>query len=146
MRNQPTMQPVLVVLLFLAQGLVGGQEQRDVKTATMTKVGAVLSAVYEEYRVQESQGGATDFESENPLIRITEGRVIIDAVASGDTAVPRADLEALGMQQAASFGRMVSGQLPVAAIADVDVLDSLQFARPAAAAPRGPRRPARPQL
>ena len=31
-------------------------------------------------------------------------------------------------------------------MADVDELDSLQFARPAAAAPQGPRRPARPQL
>ena len=137
MCNSPVVRLGLMLLVVCgAQGLVGGQDLGDTKTVTMAKVGAVLSAVYEEYRVQESQGGATDFESENPLIRITEGRVIIDAVASGETAVLRADLEALGMRDAASFGRMVSGQLPVKAIAEVDALDSLQFARLAAAAPR----------
>ena len=137
MRNRPAMRPGLVLLsFFVAQGLAGGQDLRDIKTAT--KVGAVLTALHEQYTSHESQGGTTDFESENPLIRIVEGRVLIDAVASGDTGVLRADLEALGMQKAASFGRVVSGQLPIGAIADVDALDSLQFARPAGAATQRP--------
>ena len=62
------------------------------------------------------------------------GRVVIDAVASGDTDTLRQDLEALGMKKAASFGRMVSGQLPIGAIREANTLESLQFARPASPA------------
>ena len=117
----------------------------DAKRATASKVGAVLSTLYEEYQSHERQGDGTDFASENPLIRIVEDRVVIDAVASGDTGVLRADLEALGMQKAASFGRMVSGQLPIGAIADADALDSLQFARPVGAVTRGPKELRKPR-
>ena len=131
MPNHRAMLSGLVMLaLVLAQGLAGGQDLPDRKTATTTKVGVVLSVLHEEYTSHQRLGDGTDFESENPLIRIVEDRVVIDAVASGDTAALRADLEALGMQHAASFGRMVSGQLPVRAIADADALDSLQFADP----------------
>ena len=141
MPNHRAMLSGLVMLaLVLAQGLAGGQDLPDRKTATTTKVGVVLSVLHEEYTSHQRLGDGTDFESENPLIRIVEDRVVIDAVASGDTAALRADLEALGMQHAASFGRMVSGQLPVRAIADADALDSLQFARPAGAATRSPGR------
>jgi hypothetical protein len=66
--------------------------------------------LYEEYASHERHGDGTVFESENDLIRIVEDRVVVDAVASGETSVLRADLEALGMQKAASFGRIVSGQ------------------------------------
>ena len=140
------MLPGLIMLsFFLAEGLAGGQGLPDTKKATTSKVGAALSALYEEYKSHERQGDGTDFESENPLVRIVEDRVIIDAVASGDTGVLRADLEALGMQKAASFGRMVSGQLPIGAIADADALDSLGFARPAGAGRRGPERRGKPR-
>ena len=85
MRNQRAMLHGLVMLsFFLAQGLAGGQDLPDIKTATTAKVGAVLSALYEEYKAHESRATGTDFESENPLIRIVENRVVIDAVASGD--------------------------------------------------------------
>ena len=146
MRNQRAMLPGIVMLsLFLAQGVAGGQELPGLKIATATKVGTVLSALHEDYTSHQSQGDGTNFESENPLVRIVEDRVVIDAVASGDASVLRADLEALGMQKASGFGRMVSGQLPIRAIADADALDSLQFARPAGAATRDPVGPATPQ-
>ena len=139
MRNQRAMLPGLVMLsLCLGHGLAGGQDLLpNLKTATTAKVGAVLSALYEEYTSHERRGDGTAFKSENALIRIVEDRVVIDAVASGETSVLRADLEALGMQKAASFGRMVSGQLPIGAIADVNALDSLHSARYAGAATQG---------
>jgi len=142
MRSQRAVLPGLVMLsLFLGHGLAGGQDLPDLKTATTAKVGAVLSALYEDYTSHERQGDGTAFESENALIRMVEDRVVIDAVASGETSVLRADLEALGMQKAASFGRMVSGQLPVGAIADINALDSLHSARYAGATTQGPQRP-----
>ena len=90
--------------------------------------------MYEGYTAHERQGDNTAFAPSNPIFRLVEDRVLIDAVASGETEALRTDLEALGLQKAASFGRMVSGQLPIRAIADVNALQSLQFARPAGAA------------
>ena len=50
-------------------------------------------------------------------------------MAAGDPEVLAADLEALGLEGAAVFGRMVSGSLPIPAIPVLETLDSLQFAR-----------------
>jgi len=62
-------------------------------------------------------------------LKITKGLVVIDAVASGDVSKLRSDLEKLGMENTAVFGRIVSGQIPIDAIDDMAELDSLQFAR-----------------
>jgi hypothetical protein len=69
----------------------------------------------------------------NPLLRVSKGQVVIDAVASGDVHALRADLEALGMQGAVAFGRIVSGWVPISAIEGMAALASLQFARSASA-------------
>ena len=57
------------------------------------------------------------------------GYVSIDTAAAGDPEVLAADLEALGLEGGAVFGRMVSGRLPIPAIPVLEALDSLQFAR-----------------
>lgn len=124
----------LVALLLLVASGACGQDVPDSAAPAPSKVGTVLSALYEELAAHERQGDTTAFAPSGPMIRVIEDRVFIDAVASGETDVLRMDLEALGMQKAASFGRMVSGQLPIRAIADVNALESLQFARPAGAA------------
>lgn len=95
----------------------------------MAKVGAELRALYESYLTTQKTG--VPLQSPNPLIRLVDGRVVIDAVAAGDVAELKADLVALGLQHAASAGRIVSGQLPVSAIAAMAALPSLRFARAA---------------
>jgi hypothetical protein len=70
---------------------------------------------------------------DDPLVRLADNRVIVDAVASQDVNALKADLESLGMQHAVAFGRIVSGQLPVSAIPAVARLTSLRFARSALA-------------
>jgi hypothetical protein len=101
------------------------------KEGPMAKVDHALAAVYDEYDSYWAQGGGAAFTSSNPLLRAIVGRVVIDAVASGDVHALQTDLEALGMQGAVAFGRIVSGQLPIAAIEAAAALASLQFARPA---------------
>ncbi len=64
------------------------------------------------------------------LMRVQNDHVLIDAAASGDANTLLDDLVGLGLQSAAVFGRMVSGWLPVDAIAEAAALASLQFARP----------------
>jgi hypothetical protein len=103
--------------------------------------------LYDEYRASLAQGGGGVLTSHNPLMRISEGRVVIDAVASGDVRALQADLEALGMQGAMVAGRIVSGQLPILAIDALAGLASLHFAQPAYASTHvGPLSPGAQQI
>src|SRR4029453_9184212 len=103
------------------------------------KVDRALTVVSDEYFAYLAQGGGVAFTPSNPLLRVSAGRVVIDAVASGDVHALQTDLEALGMQGAVAFGRIVSGQLPMAAIEDMAMLTSPQFAWPPYAKTNGGR-------
>jgi hypothetical protein len=106
-----------------------------------TKLGAELIALHDEYSSYIASGKRGVFKSSNLLVQLIDDRVIIDAVASADANVLKSDLEALGMQQAVSFGRIVSGQLPIRAIPSMAELSSLNFARAATAVLQGSPRP-----
>lgn len=102
----------------------------------VTKVNPSLGTLYQEYQAWRSSvapDSRTVFRSKNPLIRLSDGYVVIDAVASGDAEQLRTDLEGLGMKNAAVYGRMVSGRLPITAIKALESLESLKSIRPATA-------------
>jgi subtilisin family serine protease len=67
---------------------------------------------------------------------VVNERVVIDAVADADVLALKAALSALGMQNVAVFGRVISGQLPISAIPALDAIASLRFAQPAVSARR----------
>jgi hypothetical protein len=104
----------------------------------MTKVGQELVALYGEYSTHPASRRDAGFQSANPLVRLVEDRVVIDATASGDANVLKNDLVALGMQRAVAFGRVVSGELPIRAIPELSRLESLNFARAASGALNSP--------
>jgi len=110
----------------------------------MSKVAAELAALYDEYSSYLASHKAGVFRSADPLVRVIDDRVVVDAVASGDVNVLKADLMSLGMQQAVAFGRIVSGQLPISAILAMAALPSLNFARAASALPQGGSKPRSP--
>jgi len=106
------------------------------KDRTASKAGPDLYALHGEHqtylrtsnpRAREPSG----FTSRNPLARIAEGYVVVDTAAEGDPEALVSDLEALGLEDPAVFGRMVSGRLPIPAIPALENLSSLRFARPA---------------
>jgi len=67
----------------------------------------------------------------NPLLKVVNGQVVIDAVAKpGQAQALRTELVSRGLQNAAVFGNVVSGRLPVSALADLATSPALQFARP----------------
>jgi hypothetical protein len=101
------------------------------KEGPLAKVDHALAAVHDEYASYWAQGGGVVFTSSNPMLRVIAGRVVVDAVATGDVQALRANLEALGMQATVALGRIVSGQLPIAAIEGMAALANLKFARPA---------------
>ena len=131
-----------MALCILASGRPWAATGRE---EPLAKVDHALTVVSDEYVAYLAQGGGAAFTPSNPLLRVSAGRVVIDAVASGDVHALQTDLEALGMRGAVAFGRIVSGQLPIAAIKALATLASLQFARPAYAATNvGPLSPGAP--
>jgi hypothetical protein len=104
------------------------------------KIAPELRIVYDEYSIYRASHRAGKFQPSSQLVRVIDDRVVIDAVAVVDAEALKADLESLGMRQAVAFGRIVSGELPIAAIPAMGALTSLNFAR--AASPllqEGPR-------
>ena len=124
-------QLYLVMALILVLG--NCTQSREGKSSTFAKAGPELITLYNRYSAALASNPGAPFRSTNPLVHIIEDRVIIDAVASGNVDTLKADLVSLGMEQAVTFGRIVSGQLPIAAIPDLARLPSLNFARAAAA-------------
>ena len=93
------------------------------------KVGWMLADLYDEHQAYLAKGTEKAFTSSYTSLQISDDLVVIDAIASGDVEKLRSDLEELGMQDIAVFGRVVSGRIPIGAIDDMAQLDSLQFAK-----------------
>jgi hypothetical protein len=96
-----------------------------------SKIVPELIALHEEYSLHAASKSQKPFRSANTLLQIVDDRVVIDAVAAGEVKALQADLVAFGMQNPITFGRMVSGQLPISSIPKLTSLSSLNFARPA---------------
>lgn len=117
-------------LLAAASGLAAVD-----KDGPMAKISPELLALYDAYLAAQRRG--VPFAASDPLVRIIDDRVIVDAVASGNVAALETDLRALGMRETVSAGRIVSGQLPISAIAALASLQSLRFVRAAASVTHG---------
>ncbi len=103
------------------------------KDGPMAKLTHNLVLLYAQHAAPLAQRSAAPFSSNDSLVTLVDDRVLVDAVASGDVNVLKSDLVSLGMQQVVSFGRIVSGQLPISAIPAAAGLASLRFAQPSAA-------------
>jgi len=74
------------------------------------------------------------FTPRNPFLPLNGESVVIDVTAADrDGAALLAELEALGLENGASYGAVVSGLLPLSAIREVALLETVQFARVSAA-------------
>ncbi len=110
---------------------------RAAKTGPMSKMDPALVALHEGLQADSAVRGlradAVPALSGGPLARVVDGKVLIDAAASGEAADLLADLQALGLERGSAFGRVVSGWLPVTALEQAAGLGSLQLARPSVA-------------
>jgi hypothetical protein len=133
---------LLILSLLLVSPTVAGQgevsdlslgpaSQNLIKYKQLTKVTHDLVVLQKAHETHVQLHSLEPFKPSNPYLRVVDGRVVIDAVASGEAKELLTDLEALGLQNGAAFGRMVSGRLPIAAIEKLQNLDSLKFVRPA---------------
>jgi hypothetical protein len=120
----------LAVTVLMLIVLAGGAASA---ATTTSKVSAALTALHAEHTAHAARASGLPFTSSNPLLRVIQERVVIKAVADGDAGALKAALAALGMQNAAVFGRVISGEFPIAAIPALDGVASLRFARPSMA-------------
>jgi hypothetical protein len=117
---------LLTVPLVILTGVAcaaGGPPREPAKISS--RVSAELLELHEAYRAAQSRGET--LATERSHLRVVDDRVIIDAVAAGDTPALEADLV---LRRPAAFGRVVSGELPIAAIPRLESLTSLAFVRP----------------
>ena len=124
---------ILGLAVFLMWWGGGSASAQNTKEEPMAKLAHSLLNLHEQYTTYLTQRSAVPFSSSDPLVTLVDQRVVVDAVASGDVNALKVDLESLGMQHAVAFGRVVSGQLPMSALAAVASMASLQFAQPATA-------------
>jgi len=90
-----------------------------------------LIEIQKSYEMHIQTASPKTYKAPSKHIRLSDGRVLIDAVANNDAKELLAELKKLGLQKGATFGRKVSGLLPIQAIDDLENLKTLKFARPA---------------
>jgi uncharacterized repeat protein (TIGR01451 family) len=106
------------------------------KNARSSKLTPALTELHEQQLTRDAEGSRAALRAPNRRMKLVGERVVVDAVAEDDPETLRAELEARGMQNAVVSGRIVSGELPVAAIGSAGDLRSLRFAREASAGTR----------
>src|SRR4030095_3544345 len=131
MRNVPMKRWLLLTAVFVL--VMGSANAQTGKDGLLAKLPHSLIMLHEHFAAHLAQRSAVPFHSSDPLVKVVNDRVLVDAVASGDVEALKADLELLGMQNAVTFGRIVSGQLPISSLATAGTLATLQFAQPALA-------------
>lgn len=100
------------------------------KDGPLAKAGLDLLVLYHEYQAHRDEGADTSFTPNVSGVRVVDGRVTVDAIASGSADTLRQELEALGLTNAATAGRVVSGRVPLDRVPDLAKLESLRSVAP----------------
>ncbi|PSQ98760.1 MAG: hypothetical protein BRD48_06155 [Bacteroidetes bacterium QS_9_68_14] len=103
------------------------------KDGPLVKIGRDLAQLYYKDRLGGAAAQGAGFDPAQTLLPVRSRRVRIDAVAAKAPSRLRTRLEALGLARGATAGPVVSGWLPVEALAEAAQLAALRFARPSLA-------------
>jgi len=103
------------------------------KAGQMSKASSALIRAFTEYRSQMDRHSTAAFKPRGQLLQYFDGRIVIDARATGSGEDLLADLRHLGLAQGVRAGNVVSGLFPLAALDKAVALASL---RSIAASPR----------
>lgn len=96
------------------------------KDGPLAKAGRDLLLLYHEYRAVQQQDPDTTFSPRLVDVRVEDGRVRIEAVATNTADELLVDLKALGLKDGVTAGRLVSGRLPIGQIPAMARLESLR--------------------
>jgi len=64
-------------------------------------------------------------------MQIKGDKVVVDVTVKTDISSARAELQKLGFKESASFGRVISGLIPISSLSQLESTTSIQFAKPA---------------
>jgi len=115
--------------MFELQNQLQNQLNFDKNDLLGQKVGPELANLFEQFQIEGLD--SLSLPEENPLLQVNENRVQIEAIATEEADTLVEDLKELGLQDSASFGKVVNGSLPIEAIEEMAQLSSLNFAGPA---------------
>ena len=95
-----------------------------------------LASLYDQYSLFQQNATSVPpgeapavFASSDPLMQVTGGHVAIEAIGFDTTDALKNELLRLGLQGAAQVNYVVAGQLPIASIVELPLLDALRFVR-----------------
>ncbi|MEL7538938.1 MAG: S8 family serine peptidase [Pseudomonadota bacterium] len=101
------------------------------KDGPLAKLGMALLLLHHEHRVHLESAATTSFESAVADVTITDDYVLVDLVAdSDDASTLRLAANLLGLRDGSTFGRFVSGWLPIDQLATLGTVADLKFAQP----------------
>lgn len=95
------------------------------KDGPLATAGLDLLVLYHEYRAFRARSEKA-FSPSVARANVRNGRVLIDAIADVEGERLRADLQALGLVDAAVAGRVVSGRLPILQVPALAQVESLR--------------------
>ena len=93
----------------------------------LAKLDGALTKVYFEFMDHQRTAPAAPFRPHDRLVRMVNGRVLIDARAAGDADLLLSDLRHLGLDKGSRFADVVSGWLPIGALHKAAELNSLRL-------------------
>jgi hypothetical protein len=64
-------------------------------------------------------------------LQIKGDKVVIDVTAKGDVAATKSALQKMGFEVRATYGRVISGLMPIANLSQLESSSTIQFAKPA---------------
>ncbi len=118
------------------------------KDGPLARVSYDLARLHHAWRAHAAVAPGRAFRAPAPSLHVRRraggaDAVVVEAIAEASASTLRADLEALGLREAATAKQVVSGWLPLEAVPAAAALPSLRFLSAAHAQVRTPR-PARP--
>jgi len=103
------------------------------KDGPLSKIGRHLTTLYHDYRHHKETKGGAPYETSLTSVRISEERVVVDAIALGDGRALLDRLREMGLEDGARAGRLVSGRLPIDRLDEAAGISSLRRLMPSIA-------------
>jgi hypothetical protein len=101
-----------------------------VKKGVFAKAGIDLVLLNEEFKQHISLTPQGAFHTTNPVLTVSNNRVLVDIIVRGDLNLRKAELEAEGMQITGAAGGIVSGYLPITALENTSALEKVRGIHP----------------
>ncbi|HVW62805.1 MAG TPA: S8 family serine peptidase [Puia sp.] len=81
--------------------------------------------------VQSTKKPTLPDDAMNAYLQIKGDKVVVDVTVKGDLQAARTELQKMGLQISATYGRVISGLMPITALPQLESASTIRFAKPA---------------